>query len=238
MIKQKIKAFTLVELIVGVTIIWIISIMWFLSLSEYIEWSKDSSRIAAINNLESSLSTYAIKKWYYPVPDNSIDVTYSWSLIWEQWTIWNKIISLIDLNNKVVDPSTWNEYTYSITNNKKEFQISWVLKTESASAYYLNNTYANDAIKAVVRWNYNWMMLSIKQWSSIKMLAVPSIISTDLSIWDLQNIADNNQFVYDGYQNLPESFKESEYNLDWWIDFSANNLLIYSWSRRKKELFF
>ncbi|MDP3380240.1 MAG: hypothetical protein Q8S84_01485 [bacterium] len=44
------------------------------------------------------------------------------------------------------------------------------------------------------------------------MLAVPSIITNDTTVTDLQQIVTNKSFVYRGFKNLPASFKGSKFN--------------------------
>jgi len=59
-------------------------------------------------------------------------------------------------------------------------------------------------------------------------LAVPSIIANNLNSIDLVDIINNNRFVYDGYNNLPASYTGTIYKLDENLDFSANNLVVFS----------
>lgn len=70
-------AFTLVELIVVITILVILGTIAFISLSGYSGSARDSSRVSDITNLSKSLDIAYIKTSMYPSPDNAFSVTYS-----------------------------------------------------------------------------------------------------------------------------------------------------------------
>ena len=133
------KAFTLVELIVVIVILAILWTIAFISFQGYSKNSRDSVRIADINNLEKSLWIYVVKTWFYPIPDNSTEITYLWWTAWIEWTIWDTAIKNIDsVSKKTIDPLTGNEYTYSITTSKKEYEI-WAISEWQSLTY--NNSF-------------------------------------------------------------------------------------------------
>ena len=74
---RKHHGFTLVELIVVITILVILGTIAFLSLQGYIGSAHDSSRITDIDNISKALDISMIKIGTYPAPDNSFVVTYS-----------------------------------------------------------------------------------------------------------------------------------------------------------------
>ena len=60
-------------------------------------------------------------------------------------------------------------------------------------------------------------------------LALPSIIVNDLSITtDLEELSENKSFVYNGYNNLPTSYKNTKFDNNWTFDFEPNDLVLYS----------
>lgn len=83
MVLQKIKShlfpkgFTLVELIVVITILAILGTIGFLSIGGYSSKARDSARIGDVANISKSLDVSIITMGNYPVPDNSFAVTYS-----------------------------------------------------------------------------------------------------------------------------------------------------------------
>ena len=83
---QKIKAFTLVELIVTITILSILSTIAFISMQSYSESARDPVRLTDISNINSWLELFNIDSWKYPRPTLWINITYTWSIAWVQWT--------------------------------------------------------------------------------------------------------------------------------------------------------
>jgi len=244
-ISWKKNAFTFVELIVVIVILAIIWVIWFYTLNTNIEWARDSSKITALNNIKTTLINYKINKWFYPTPSNHIDVTYSWSTVWSQWTFWKDVSEKVDWSKeKILDPYTKNEYAYSITSNKKEFQLAGVLENNSKNISY-NNILISSSFAATntrkgkveVLWDYNWNMIFVNVLWVNKILSIPSIIASDLSSTNLVDIMNNNKFVYNWWTNLPENYKTSVFNVNGWENFSSNKLVIFSWnlSNLKKE---
>lgn len=237
MLKHK-KAVTLAELVIVTIILMILWTVWFSSYTSYLANVRDSNRLVEIWNIESALEFYMIKSSTYPDPENSIDITYSWSLVWKQWLFWDSISNIIWYSKGVRDPLTDVQYTYSLKNTKKEFSIAWVL--EDNPWLFANNNFVWDARAeitdkinwlALVKWNYNWVMTHVNDnWNDL-LLIVPSIVATDLSTsTDLEYLMNNNKLVYDWYKNLPYSYTGTSYNLDNNIDFSPEDIVVFSWS--------
>ena len=60
------KGFTLVELIVSITILAILWTIAIISFQWYTKNSRDSVRIADVNNLQTWLELFQVKSWKYP----------------------------------------------------------------------------------------------------------------------------------------------------------------------------
>ncbi len=71
------NGFTLVELIVVISILAILGTIAFLSFGEYQSGARDSVRSTDLSNLSKSLDIGLVKVGSYPSPDNSITVSYS-----------------------------------------------------------------------------------------------------------------------------------------------------------------
>jgi len=112
--KNKIKAFTLVELIVTVTILTILWITAYISYELYGSYARYSIRISDVNSIKKSLELFSLQTWRYPIPDNAKDITYSGSIVRKQWTIWDEVTSQLsrNLSKKPVDPLYDTEYIY------------------------------------------------------------------------------------------------------------------------------
>ena len=225
-IKMKRSWFTLVELIVVITILAVLWTIAFVSLQGYSRDARDSKRISDVNSIRKVLEYDVLKKWYYILPENWVNVTYStwWEskAVWQQWIFWEsnrvELWAWNSLSKVPRDPLTNTYYTYSVLNTKKEIQIWAVL--EWWVSYWPNlitDTYArwNEIWWSYIVWNYNGKVAKVTMWWNMYIFAVPSIISTDLWTPDILALLQNNLFAFNGTTKLPWSYELTEYNLDW-----------------------
>jgi len=241
------KAFTLVELIVVITILVILATIAFISLQWFSKYARNSTRASDLASINKVLSLYVTEKSEYPLPTDWKQVTYSWSEVWTQWTFWASVRKTIwtnaNISEIVVDPLTGNEYTYSVLNTRREYQIAWVLEWENAQAFnnlniWAPNTYAVDYSAdywtTIIKWNYNWSVLKIWTCSNMKVLAVPSIVAWDLSeSKDLIDIINSKKLILNKSKTLPSSYR-------WTTKFleklpikniiNIESILTYTWS--------
>jgi len=232
-VNYKNKAFTLIELIVTIVILAILGTIAFISFQWYSRNSRDSARIADINNVKKSLAIYITDKTYYPIPDDWVNITYSWWTVWIEWTIWKNVIRNIDKVSKVVnDPLTENQYTYSITSSMTEYQIWAIFEWAwlSMNNPVINNIYARDLsqTKAMVTGTYNDHIAKVSTWGIDYILAMPSIIVTDLTNTDIWEIIENKKLVYNNYSNIPHSYNTQWIPMTWWFDYVNTNLVLYA----------
>ena len=90
--------FTLVELIVVVTILAILWTIWFVSYNWYLAWVRDTNRTSQLVSIHDWLELYRTRK-DLPQPDNSVEVK-NWSeILWYQWYAWTWVLDIIDFKN-------------------------------------------------------------------------------------------------------------------------------------------
>ncbi len=239
---QKIKAFTLVELIVVITILAILGTIAFISLSWYSADARDSTRLSDMSSMKSSLELFNLESWRYPIPSNETAIIYSGATAWTQWTFGDTVYANVSKLDKVPkDPSTDKEYVYSTTWPRNEFQLAWAFEGETLS--YLNPSQASlklgkeqlqveaatKTAKLKLSWSYNGKVLKVSSWATTYILAMPSIMTTTWSTVD--TIVNNNYLAYDGYKNLPYQYSGSyntnpETNLNL---VNSGSLLVFSW---------
>ncbi len=231
-------AFTLVELIVTIIILAILWTIAFFALQSYSKNSRDSVRVANLSRMKTSLDIFAVEAWKYPMPTNSVDITYSWWVIWKQWIFWEDTFTNVEKLDEIpTDPLTNSYFTYSILSNKSEFQLGWITENSWISFRVLDYSYAwNTPAKAIIIWNYNWFAAKSINWSNCNILTVPSIIASDTDIsTNYEDIVNNERLVFDWYENLPSSFYKSKFKIDWGFNFVPNSLVVYSWSCNNLE---
>ena len=105
-IKKENKWFTLVELIVVITILAILWIIAFISLQWYSKTARDSTRISDLSTMKTSLELFNLDAWKYPETTDWFEVTYSWSEIWTQWEFWDNTTNNVDKLDKKTCRST------------------------------------------------------------------------------------------------------------------------------------
>jgi len=162
--KHKKYGFTLVELIVVITILAILWTIAFINLQGYSSTARDSIRISDVKNIKTSLELFSLAWWKYPIADNSQDVTYSgWTIIlWKQWTLWEAVKNNLweQLLELPTDPLYNTEYIYSTLEKGSKYEIMSMYE-ESGSVK--------------VEWTYN--KLFIIKWNIL--VPSPSIITSE-----------------------------------------------------------
>ncbi len=189
--------FTLVELVVVITILIILSAISFISYQKTITDARNATRNTDMSNIKMSLKNHKLKNGWYPNPWSSFDITNSWVII-KQWLL-NDWVYTMELDKKPTDPlfKTQN-YLYSITSNKQFFQVAMSLEDEAV----LNDYW----LIAYVDWDYQTLNSGF----------IPSIVfATNLS-WSLLSLSSS--FIVDKWTlNLP-------YQEDWSFIKTATNL--------------
>ncbi|MDD2870942.1 MAG: prepilin-type N-terminal cleavage/methylation domain-containing protein [Candidatus Gracilibacteria bacterium] len=226
------QAFTLVELVIVILILAILGTIAFISLQGYSQSARDSTRITDLGMITTALDLFNIDAGKYPIPSDGINITYSGAIVWNQGEFGETVFAnLKRLSNIPIDPLSNSKYTYSVTQNRNEYQLAGVLESgDLAYNDFLNKSNAGDNIGiAVVKGNYNAQLLNSTENENCNVLAVPSIITNDTEFNnDLGNIIDNNAFVFNGYNNLPSTFKNSKFKADGGFNFKPNKVLSYS----------
>jgi len=233
---QSKKAFTLVELIVVITILAILWTIAFISLQWYSKNARDSARISDASNITSSLEIFVTKTWFYPEPENGFDVSYSGSMVWHQWILSDNVVkNLGSLSEVPLDPLTGTNYTYSRLNTKKEFEIGLMLEVGSLAQKSIiwQATAASKVWEAYIKWTYNGIVAKVTVWPILYMLAVPSIINWGIGAADYEDIVWD--LVFNGWSNAPSSYDGTDYGTSSWssdsIEFTPTSwVVIYSGS--------
>lgn len=215
--KSKKLAFTMIELIIVITIVAILSTIWLNSYSWYIWAARDSERKTNMMEIKMALKTIKQKRGYYPSPWDSFDITNSWTIVAVQWKL-NEAANLYSLNKVPKDPYTDTYYLYSVVKNKLEAQIAMTLENWDTPVAFLD-------------WDYKTVSKNVLP--SI-VLATWATSSVEIHKWVLNWTSSRNLFIMSWWKNLPYDTKEPNNpvygweNIDnvlaWWkIEFWQNS---------------
>ena len=239
--------FTLVELLVVITVLSILATIAGIYVFNNISESRDAVRKSDLSNIQKTLELYKIENATYPDPDDYVSITYSGALAWKQWLMWTGAIkSLKNFGSDIPsDPKFGNFYTYSVTNKNKEQQIAWVLENfeelewlweiaqimiPQTHAAIVGPTYATSVDTAYVLGSYNGFMIKVLTGSTDIFIATPSIISYDVSTSsDLLDILQSQKLVYNEFFNLPSSYSGVIDDIDWGFNFNVTDPVLFSW---------
>jgi len=132
------KGFTLIELIVVIAIIWFLWMVWIMTFMEWFGKSRDASRIQALQNISTTLETYMFKHSKFPMPEDYVKVIYSWNILTYQWKFWETDAQAVpDLKTTPKDPKDDVYYTYTLSADKKHYQLMALLENQSQVVAYL-----------------------------------------------------------------------------------------------------
>lgn len=209
-------AFTLVELIVVITILAILATISFISLQWFAKDARNSARSSDITSIEKVLELYKTRNWEYPEPSNSDQIKYLWAEVWTKWTFWEETRKSLwqkwQISEVPTDPLTTSEYSYSVLNTNKEYQIAITFEWDylwQNNNNLLNQTYAAWSYGTTyVKWSYNWQVVKVQTWWTTYVLATPSIISWYelTATTNLVEIIKDKKLVYNKSNILPASY--------------------------------
>jgi len=186
------RAFTLVELIVVITIVWILSTVGFVSYSGYLTGARDSNRFSQLTKLSDSLQTYAASK-SLPLPDDYVEITASGAsnVIAYQWYVWVDVLETIDYTNGGKDPKDDSYFSYYLTKDRNSLQLLTLM--EDSASVSLNNiqAYAVDYEERFPKTYWKKLWVLTETISNIPIQEV-SIIST---AWFLDIVNTNTEYT-------------------------------------------
>lgn len=219
------KWFTLVELMVVVTILSVLLTIAFLSVKNYSADSRNSVRVTDIWIINQSLWIYKVGSWKYPMPTSYTWITYEWWNLWFQWYFWENTNKNIDKISKLpVDPLFWNEYNYSVLSNQIKYQIwsiiEWSILSNNS---FITEVYAlwSDEVKPYITGDYKSKSVTSKNlWKCYTITAPSLFINNSSSTWSILK-SWNYNFVYDNWLNLTSKYNSK---LTWNLNSSSFTL--------------
>ena len=127
---MKKNAFTLVELIVTITILAILWTIAYVGFQNHLKGARDYVRITDVSTLNKSFELFYLSSSIYPDPDSYFNISYSWVVIWKQWELGPSVSQNLSSLNKIpIDPLFATKYTYSVDANNQNYQVGWITET-------------------------------------------------------------------------------------------------------------
>ncbi|MCK9272130.1 type II secretion system GspH family protein [Candidatus Gracilibacteria bacterium] len=139
--KQKFKArygFTLVELIVVISILAILGTIAFMSFNNYFGNARDSVRVSDLKSIHEGLTIQMVKAGTTPMPDDYVEIVagdHDPILYSYQGYAGDSITRIIGLSGKGKDPKDGSSYIYSTDKDKKKIQLMGYLENGSTINY-------------------------------------------------------------------------------------------------------
>ncbi|MCH8518941.1 prepilin-type N-terminal cleavage/methylation domain-containing protein [Candidatus Gracilibacteria bacterium] len=124
------NALTLIEILVALTIFAILSTISFISILGYNSQTRDAVRLSHVGDIESVIELYKALSNIYPEPSEMVEVTASGGvLVWSQGVFGQESMQQTGkIFGDVQDPLYGNYYPYSVTSNRREYQLSYILE--------------------------------------------------------------------------------------------------------------
>jgi prepilin-type N-terminal cleavage/methylation domain-containing protein len=182
-------AFTLVELIVVITILAILSTIWFVAYNSYLTGARDSNRVWQLASISDWLEIYRTNN-DLPQPENSVAVLASGTTIAYQGYMGKNNLETISYSKGWIDPKDDTYFSYYLTADWKYFQLMAYLEDSANEQLVKNNlSWKSNAISYTNRtptvygkklWilTESWTNAPIQEVSSIKTVWLLDIVTT------------------------------------------------------------
>jgi len=217
------KAFTLVELIVVITILSILTTIGFVSYSSLLGGSRDVNRISQVKKISEALEVFRIDK-FLPLPDKKIEITSNWTIIGYQWDLWKNILNSIGYTESWLDPKYKEYFSYYITKNKKYFQILTLLEEPNKDKIAIfEKVIATDYSDKYpfVKWKKLWILTDVLNNPVQKLpIAITSLDLNDVGTDIYKAIISNDEIIVWSWTELAITNTKASCNrikqIKWW----------------------
>ena len=159
--KKTNQAFTLVELIVVITILAILWTIAFISLQWYSKDTRNSVRLSDMSNINKMLWVKIVTAGKVPLPDNYVEITASGTVLNYQWEAWERVLEQLWVSNGWKDPKDETYYTYSTNTNLTKYQLLGFMEWDPIASVVSESFAVSDLSDRAVKvyWDDVWILL-------------------------------------------------------------------------------
>lgn len=189
------KAFSLIEVLISVSIIIILAIVATSTSNNLKNNSNNSKVISDLNTIENALVAYKTEKSSLPKPNGNtnnfqIDWKYNHSFEDENtfgiyWMFTENTLEKRFLDITPLDPRTNQYYSYGITKINNEFELAWVVwESENYIAKLVWNYNPNWNIHSLIR-EYNGPNFITDKWNNLPYNPEDRLLVVTSQYWDI-----------------------------------------------------
>lgn len=162
--------FTLVELIVVITILAVLATVWFISFQWYSSLSRDSLRLSDIKSIQKWFNLKLTQSEPLPLPNNPVNISGSGQVFYHQWYAGKKVLDTIWVFWEVMDPSDNLYYTYSTNVARNKYQIIGYFENKNTqNSFVYKNMYADFSQRNIrTFWNNLGIIINKEKFSPIQ----------------------------------------------------------------------
>lgn len=179
------RAFTLVELIVVITILAVLATVGFISMTGYSQNSRDSVRLSDIKSITKTFEIQKTKDVKLPLPEYKIDIIADGNIIQYQWHLSEQILANNNIHGGWKDNLTGEYFWYSVNPQQNKFQIITFLENQKENVY-TSKVFADNSNKYIQTW-----------WNGLNILLTPTTkeVLSSKNSWNINLNTDTSQYA-------------------------------------------
>ena len=217
--KIKLFWFTIVELMVTITVLTILSSIAYIWYSSYTSNSRDVSRISNLTNIKKALELEKTVSKTLPIPENSKQVKYLWKTVWYNWSIWNATLTNLNYFVDELEPKYKEvDFNYSLDVKNNIYELWTILENEWNElpiSFLFDKTYAAWNEKTYNFWTFNKLFVKTKINWELHVVSAPSMVLNKNENYNLLVNQETDLFSINNTYLLPWNYSNYSETSTW-----------------------